>query len=76
VAVALHFSFRSFLMSFPAQNETYHLAFPAWYKVDYLLTWNCKHLANGVTRKVIETLNKQLNFHTPIICAPEELMEV
>lgn len=59
-----------------ARTDAYHLAFPAWYKVDYLLTWNCKHLANGVTRKVIETLNKQLNFHTPIICTPEELMEV
>ncbi|MCI0698205.1 type II toxin-antitoxin system VapC family toxin [candidate division KSB1 bacterium] len=59
-----------------ARTDAYHLAFPAWYKVDYLLTWNCKHLANGVTRKVIETLDKQLNFHTPIICTPEELMEV
>jgi len=42
----------------------------------YLLTWNCKHLASGRVRKILETLNKQLNFITPVICTPEELMEV
>jgi hypothetical protein len=59
-----------------AKLDAFHLALPAWYKVDYLLTWNCKHIANGNVRKIIENINKPLNIHTPIICTPEELMEV
>ncbi|MDZ7360786.1 MAG: type II toxin-antitoxin system VapC family toxin [candidate division KSB1 bacterium] len=59
-----------------AKLDAFHLAFPAWYKIDYLLTWNCKHIANATVRKIIESLNRQLNIHTPVICTPEEFMEV
>ena len=59
-----------------AKLDAFHLALPAWYKVDYLLTWNCKHIANGNVRKIIESINRQFSIHTPIICTPEELMEV
>jgi hypothetical protein len=59
-----------------AKLDAFHLAFPAWYKIDYLLTWNCKHIANANVRKIIGNINRQLNIHTPIICTPEELMEV
>lgn len=59
-----------------ARLDSFHLAFPAWHKLDYLLTWNCKHIANANVRKIIEKINHQLNVHTPIICTPEELMEV
>lgn len=59
-----------------AKLDTFHLALPAWYKVDYLLTWNCKHIANGNVRRIVENISKQLNIHTPTICTPEELMEI
>lgn len=59
-----------------AKLEAFHLAFPAWHKIDYLLTWNCKHIANANVRKIIENLNRQINIHTPNICTPEEFMEV
>ncbi len=59
-----------------ARLDAFHLAFPAWYKIDYLLTWNCKHIANGNVRKIVEAINSQLNIRTPVICTPEELMEV
>jgi hypothetical protein len=59
-----------------AKLDAFHLAIPSWRKVDYLLTWNCKHIANVNVRKIIENINRQLNIHIPIICTPEEFMEV
>lgn len=44
------------------------------YKVDYLLTWNCKHIANAKMRLAIETVNERCGYKTPIICTPEELI--
>ena len=43
--------------------------------VDYLMTWNCAHIANGeVIRKLIQ-LNNDMNRVTPLILTPEELLE-
>jgi len=53
-----------------------HLAVAVWHKTDYMLTWNCRHIANGRVRKMIEDINLELGLKTPVICTPEELMEV
>ena len=44
--------------------------------MDYLLTWNCKHLANAVLRGKIEDVCREQGFEPPVICTPQELMEV
>lgn len=42
--------------------------------VDYLLTWNCKHLANAqIIRKIAVVCNEE-GYNVPVICTPEELM--
>jgi hypothetical protein len=42
--------------------------------MDYMLTWNCAHLANGgVMRKLLD-LNGFINRYTPLIVTPEELL--
>ena len=52
-----------------------HIAFAVSYEVDYLMTWNCAHIANGeVIRKLIQ-LNNDMNRVTPLILTPEELLE-
>lgn len=57
-------------------RDAAHLAIASVHNVDYLVTWNCAHLANGeIIRKLIK-INKSFHVHTPIICTPEELMEV
>jgi hypothetical protein len=43
--------------------------------IDYLLTWNCTHLANAVMRPKIEEVCRKQGFEPPIICTPQELME-
>ena len=57
-----------------ALRDAAHLAFACSYRLDYLLTWNCAHIANAEVRRVLERLNGQLGIPTPTICTPEELM--
>ena len=48
---------------------------PLVHEVDYLLTWNCKHIANAHILKKIESVCAQAGYTIPVICTPEELME-
>lgn len=58
-----------------AADDALHIAIAATKAVPYLLTWNCRHLANVVMRSVIETVCKAKGFKPPIICTPEDLLE-
>jgi hypothetical protein len=56
-----------------AGADVVHIAFAVAYEVDYLVTWNRKHIANGqVIRRLLE-LNRKLGRSTPVIVTPEEL---
>jgi predicted nucleic acid-binding protein len=55
-------------------GDALHLAFASVYAVDYLATWNFKHLANAVVRQRLRLLNCREGLPTPLICTPEELM--
>lgn len=57
-------------------RDAAHLSAASVHNMDYLVTWNCTHLANGEVIKRLMTINGSLGIHTPIICTPEELMEV
>lgn len=59
-----------------ARLDASHLAVAVWHEVDYLLSWNCKHIVSGRVKKMLEKINSDLNIHTPVLCTPEELMEV
>jgi len=59
-----------------AKADAFHLATAAWYRVEYMLSWNLKHIASARVRKILREVNAQLEVYTPIICTPEELMEV
>jgi hypothetical protein len=45
----------------------------AVHDVNFLLTWNCTHLANAVMRDHIEAVCRESGFRPPIICTPEQL---
>ena len=55
--------------------DALHIAIAAVHGSDYLLTWNCKHLANAVHRQKIEALVEAAGYVCPAICTPEELLE-
>ena len=58
-----------------ASEDALHIAICAAHGMDFLLTWNCKHLANAVIcRKVYHYLGLQ-GYQPPVICTPAELME-
>jgi len=46
----------------------------AYHQADYVLTWNCTHIANArILPKVVDVLDHAV-FARPIICTPEELL--
>ena len=55
-------------------RDAAHVAVAAVHAVDYLLTWNCKHLANAQIARRIAVVCEKLSRKMPIICTPEELM--
>jgi len=57
-------------------RDAAHLAVASVHNIDYLVTWNCTHLANGEVIKKLMKINESFCIPTPIICTPEELMEV
>lgn len=61
------------LMPKDAQGDAVHLAYTSFYKIDFLLTWNCNHLANANKKQHIRIINARLNLFTPEIITPLEL---
>lgn len=57
-----------------AVRDAAHVAVAAVHAIDYLLTWNCKHLANAQIARRIALVCEKLGHRMPIICTPEELM--
>ncbi|MFM7135771.1 MAG: type II toxin-antitoxin system VapC family toxin [Planctomycetota bacterium] len=58
-----------------ANLDAFHVAFASAYQVNFLLTWNCSHLANPTSRRPIERWLRNLDKHIPVICTPTDLME-
>lgn len=56
-------------------RDAIHIAVASVHNVDYLVTWNCAHIANAEIIKKLIKINNVFGIHTPIICTPEELME-
>lgn len=72
-------SFAKFLVDevpFPenAAIDALHIAIACVHEMDYLLTWNFKHIANATIRSKLEILAYSENFKLPVICTPEELL--
>lgn len=57
-----------------AQVDALHIAMVAHHRIQYLLTWNCKHIANAKILPRIHDLFARLAIPIPIICTPEELL--
>jgi predicted nucleic acid-binding protein len=58
-----------------AEIDAYHISVAAVHGIEYLLTWNCTHIANAVMRTKIESVCREYGYEPPIICTPQELME-
>ena len=58
-----------------AAIDALHVAVAVLNGMDYLLTWNCTHIANAAIRGRIEQACRAAGMQAPIICTPEELTE-
>jgi hypothetical protein len=57
-----------------ARADALHIAAAAINGMDYLLTWNCAHIANAALRPRIEKICREMGCEPPIICTPMELL--
>lgn len=58
-----------------AELDAYHIAVATVNGMDYLLTWNCTHIANAAMRPEVEQVCRSHGYEPPVICTPQELME-
>lgn len=57
-----------------AGADAAHIALAAVHGVNYLLTWNCAHIANAELRPRIERICREQGYSVPVLCTPDELM--
>lgn len=55
--------------------DALHISIAALSGIEYLLTWNCKHIANPALQKRIQSACRELGCEPPVICTPHELLE-
>ena len=65
----------SMVLPTKAAQDALHVAIAAVNGMDYLLTWNCRHLNNAHFKPRLEALCLAKGYKCPVICTPAELME-
>ena len=58
-----------------AQADALHIAVAAVHHINYLLTWNCTHIANATLRSRIEAVCREAGYEPPVVCTPQEMLE-
>lgn len=51
-----------------------HVALATVHGMNYLLTWNCRHIANAMVLRAVGRACRGQGFEPPVVCTPEELM--
>ena len=57
-----------------ATDDALHVAISAYHGIDYLLTWNCRHIDNAETKPLMRSVCAIHSYICPEICTPLELM--
>ena len=58
-----------------AQADALHIAVAAVNEMNYLVTWNCTHIANATLRSKIEKVCRSQGYEPPVVCTPQEMLE-
>ena len=56
-----------------AATDAAHIAIAAVHSMDFLITWNCVHLANAIIARAVASVCRRHSFECPVICTLEEL---
>ncbi|HEY2737067.1 MAG TPA: type II toxin-antitoxin system VapC family toxin, partial [Thermoanaerobaculia bacterium] len=62
------------LLPAKAFPDALHIATASIHAVEYLLTWNCSHIANAELLPRVTELVEEAGFDMPFVCTPEELL--
>jgi predicted nucleic acid-binding protein len=57
-----------------ADVDAIHIAVATVHGLDYLLTWNCKHIANAQIQRKLAEISLDFGYELPILCTPYELL--
>jgi hypothetical protein len=57
-----------------ARLDAFHLAYAMAFEMDYLLTWNCAHLANAHNLRRLADFAQRETLWLPIVCTPAEMI--
>jgi hypothetical protein len=57
-----------------ADVDAVHIAVATVHGMDYLLTWNCKHIANAQIQGKLAQISLDFGYELPILCTPYELL--
>jgi hypothetical protein len=57
-----------------AEEDALHISLATVHGMDYLLTWNCRHIANATIRNSVIKIADNEGYRCPVICTPEELL--
>jgi hypothetical protein len=57
-----------------AVEDALHIATATAQGIDFLLTWNCRHIANAEIASRLEEVCKSFDLRMPLLCTPEQLM--
>lgn len=58
-----------------AELDALHIAVATVHGMDYLASWNCRHIANAVTLPKVYAICRSSGYEPPLVCTPLELME-
>ena len=65
---------QSGLLPASASRDAVHIAVTAVHQVHFLLTWNCRHIANATIFRDLQHVIMSAGYDVPVICTPEELL--
>ncbi len=72
IEIAQAYQAQRLMPKHPAADAV-HLALASWYRMDYLLTWNCSHIANANKSRHLESLNLKMRLGLPMLVTPHQL---
>ena len=55
-------------------EDAFHVAIATTQGMDFLLTWNCRHIANAEFMDRLEAVCQEFGYQMPTLCTPEQLM--
>ncbi|MGR3178226.1 MAG: hypothetical protein ACUZ8E_09240 [Candidatus Anammoxibacter sp.] len=57
-----------------ATDDALHIALSSVHNIDYLLTWNCRHIDNAEIKPIVRSVIISNGYNCPEICTPQEFM--